>query len=140
MRFQSTLPALVFVFGAAWIACQSSSPAQSGPEDAGGADAGGDATLNEDTGGQCSPCYQTCACMPQDQFPAPQACVTYVCGANAVWGPFECLGPGCPPAVDAGSDASADARADAPADASADGPEDAPADVASEVSTDAAND
>ncbi len=142
MRFQFTLPALVLVFGTAWIACKGSSPAQPGVEDAGDAAADVDATSDEDTGGQCSPCYQACACMPGDQWPAPQACVTYVCSGSGMWGPFECLGPGCPPAVDGGSEASADAPADAAGDGRADGPEDAPADVASDVATatDAAND
>jgi hypothetical protein len=142
MRFQFTLLALVFAFGATSIACRSSSPAQPGADDAGdaGTDAGVDATSDEDTGAQCSPCYQACTCAPGDQFPAPQACVTYVCGASGTWGPFECLGHGCPPAEDGGSDASpdapADAPADAPGDASADGLDDAPADVASDVATD----
>jgi hypothetical protein len=138
MRFQFTLLALVFAFGATWIACRSSSPAQPGADDAGdaGADVDADAAADEDTGGQCTPCYQACTCAPGDQFPAPQACVTYVCGASGTWGPFECLGHGCPPAVDGGSDAASDASADAPGDTTVDGPQDASADVASDGPTD----
>jgi hypothetical protein len=143
MRFQFTLPVLAFALGATWIACRGSSSEQPGVDDAGDAgDAGadGDAASDEDTGGECSPCYQACACTPGDQWPAPQACVTYVCGAGGVWGPFECLGQGCPPAVDGGADASGDAPPDAPGDARADGLEDAPADVAIDVAADTAND
>jgi hypothetical protein len=140
MRFPFALPVLVFAFGATWIACRGSSSEQPGVDDAGDAGADGDAASDEDTGGGCSPCYQACACTPSDRWPAPQACVTYVCGSSGMWGPFECLGHGCPPAVDGGADASGDAPADAPRDARADGPEDAPADVAIDVATDTAND
>jgi hypothetical protein len=140
MRFQFTLPALILAFGATWIACRGSSSEQAGVDDAGDAGADVDAASDEDAGCGCSPCYQACACTPGDQWPAPQACATYVCGAGGMWGPFECLGKGCPPAVDGGADASGDAPADAPGDARADGPEDAPADGAIDVATDAAND
>ncbi len=137
MRFQFALPVLVFAFGATWIACRGSSSERPGVDDAGDAGADGDATSGEDTGpAECSPCYATCACTPSDQWPAPQACATYVCGASGMWGPFECLGHGCPPMVDAGADASGDAAADAHGDARADAPEDAPADVAIDVATD----
>lgn len=142
MRFQFALPAtLIFAFAATWIACRgSSSPEPSGVEDAG--EAGDDvaAASGDEPGTECSPCYQACACTAGDQWPAPQACATYTCGPKGTWGPFECLGHGCPPAPDSGADASHDARADAPGDAGADGAEDAPDDGAIDVATDAPND
>ncbi|MGD0526061.1 MAG: hypothetical protein ABSE49_13000 [Polyangiaceae bacterium] len=143
MRFQFTLPALIFAFGAMWIACRGSSSEQPGVDDAGdaGGDADADAASDEDTGsGDCTPCYQACACSFGDQWPAPQACATYTCGASGMWGPFECLGHGCPPAVDGGADASGDARVDAPGDARDDGPEDAPTDGAIDVAAETGSD
>jgi hypothetical protein len=144
MRFQLALPAaLVFAFAATWVACHGSSSEQAGVEDAGEAGEGDDdvfAPSGDDSGTECTPCYQACACTPGDQWPAPQACATYTCGPGGTWGPFECLGHGCPQPPDAGTDASHDAREDAPGDAPADGPEDAPGDGAIDVAADAPND
>lgn len=147
MRLGKTPCAALLLFGAAvtWAACSSKSNESGASSDAGASDATEDLASGDDVSNfcTCDPCYSQCQCTPGDQWPAPQACKTYVCGGSGVWGPFNCLGGGCPdasPAEDApsssdGAEPIPDATTDAPGDAT----HDAPSDVSSDVAVDASN-
>jgi hypothetical protein len=92
--------ALLSAFGlTSWIACSSHpSVGSGGPTDASTADTvvGVDSPVDIDSG-ECSPCEQTCPCEADlETFTAAGSCTTYTCPSSGNWGPFSCLGPGCP--------------------------------------------
>lgn len=110
MRCWSTLCASLFgVFSLlAGSACSTTSGNAASSSD--GGDDAGDATttFGADAANYCNPCYKACPCDQGADWPAPQACMTYYCGASGTWGPFNCLGSGCNDAGDAAAESSAD--------------------------------